>query len=323
MRPIAVRIKQNRHFGVIGDMAKILITGAGGLIGTRLQQILLERGHEIHTIGRSLHSSIGPGIRAYTWDLSAQQMDPAALEGVDGIIHLAGAGVADERWTRARKKEIMDSRVDSTRLLLQTLAKYPHEVRTIVSASAVGYYGDAGDEVMTEKHPAADTFLAEVTASWEREVRRFESEGVRHVCCRIGIVLAPHGGALPELTKTLAVGVASYFDKTPLYYPWIHLDDVCGIMIHALEHTQLRGSYNTTAPDPVPIKDLMKAIVRAKKSKAILMPVPAFGIRLLLGEMAEMVLSSQRCSASKIMQAGYSFHYPDLDGALRDIYPGK
>ena len=263
---------------------------------------------------------MNPKVQSFIWDIDNQKMDAEALRGVDTIIHLAGAGVADSRWTAARKKEILDSRIDATKLLYKTLKNHPHQVKTIVSASAVGYYGDCGDALVTEDHPVADTFLAEVTAKWEAEVRQFEKLSIRHVCCRIGIVLAKHGGALPELTKTLPIGVAGYFSHSPLYYPWIHIDDVCGIMIHGLENPQVRGSYNTSAPGPVPIRELMKAILATQKTKAILTPVPDFVLKIALGEMADMLLSSQNCSNKKIMKTGYQFYFPKLEKALENIY---
>jgi uncharacterized protein (TIGR01777 family) len=298
----------------------ILITGANGLIGSRLQEMLLKKGCDVHTVGRSMPAKKNKKVKPFIWDVPGQKMDVAAIDGVDAIIHLAGAGVADSRWTTARKKEIMDSRVDSTRLLYNTLKNTNHQVKTIVSASAVGYYGDCGDEILTEEHSAADTFLAEVTRRWEEEVSQFENIGIRHVCCRIGIVLAKNGGALPELVKTLPLGIAGYFAKTPLYYPWIHIDDVCGIMIHSLENNKVHGSYNTTAPGPVEIKNLMKAILEVKWSKAILTPVPAFALKLALGEMADMLFSSQNCSDDKIIKTGYEFYFPELKEALEDIY---
>lgn len=302
-------------------MSKILITGADGLIGTRLQHLLLQKGHSVHTIGRARPGRKKAGH--YTWDIGRQAMDTAALEGVDAIIHLAGAGVADQRWTEARKKEIYDSRIDSTRLLYATLSAVPHQVRVVVSASAVGYYGDRGADILRENEPAGDSFLARVVADWEQEVARVEELGIRHVCCRIGIVLAREGGALPELVRTLPLGIAGYFAKDDLYYPWVHIDDVCGIMIHALETDAMRGSYNTTAPHPVLIKDLMREIVSVRKSHAILMPIPPLALRIALGEMAEVVLQSQRCSDGKIIQAGYRFRYLQLRGALEAIYKDK
>lgn len=299
-------------------MSKILITGADGLIGTRLQELLRQQGHAIHTIGRARPGRKKAGH--YTWDIAQQIMDPAALDGVDAIIHLAGAGVADQRWTEARKKEIYDSRIDSTRLLYQTLAQVAHQVQVVVSASAVGYYGDRGADILRENEPAGDSFLARVVADWERGVARVEELGIRHVCCRIGIVLAKDGGALPELVKTMPLGVAGYFAKPDLYYPWIHIDDVCGIMIHALETCSMRGSYNTCAPHPVLIKDLMKTIVSVRQSHAILVPVPPLALKVALGEMSDMVLQSQRCSDGKIVQAGYRFRYLEVRSALKTIY---
>jgi hypothetical protein len=280
--------------------------------------MLLSRGYEVQSIGRAAKDN---SVNSFVWDVAAQQMDARALDGVDAIIHLAGAGVADQRWTTARKKEILNSRIDSTRLLYNTLTTRTHQVKTIISASAVGYYGDCGDEILREDHSPAHTFLAEVTDRWEKEVARFQQEGIRHVCCRIGIVLAEHGGALPELVKTLPLGIAGYFAKAPLYYPWVHIDDVCGIMIHALENQNVHGSYNATAPHPVSIKDLMRALLMARKSKAILTPIPGFALRLALGEMSEMLLSSQNCSSEKIIRAGYKFKFPGLQRALADIYP--
>jgi len=283
--------------------------------------MLLDQGYNIHTLGRNLSPSRDNRTKAFTWDVINQQIDEKSLDGVDAIIHLAGAGVADKSWTAARKKEIMDSRIEATKLLYNTLAHRSHQVRTIISASAVGYYGDCGDEIVTEKHSPADTFLAKVTQRWEEEVSKMDILGIRHVCCRIGIVLSRHGGALPELVKTMPFDIAGYFSKSPLYYPWIHINDVCGIMIHAMENETMRGSYNTTGPDPVTIKDLMKGIIAARKSNAILTPVPSFALKLALGEMADMLLSSQRCSNEKIINSGYKFYFPTLEKALSDIYP--
>lgn len=301
-------------------MGKILITGGSGLIGARLQELLLAKGHEINIIGRKARPSRDPRIAHFMWDVGDQKMDPTALKGVDTVIHLAGAGVADSRWTASRKKEIMDSRIDSTRLIYNTLASTSHQVKAIVSASAVGYYGDCGAEMLTEDHAPGSSFLAEVTKAWEAEVSRIETLGIRHVCCRIGIVLSAHGGALPELEKTIPAGIAGYFAVDDLYYSWIHIDDVCGIMIHAAGNDKLKGSYNTCGSDPDLIKDLMKTIVRAKKSKAILVPIPPFAIKLALGQMSEAVLHSQRCSNKKILATGYKFAFPTLQAALDDIY---
>ena len=200
------------------------------------------------------------------------------------------------------------------------MKKNKHEVKTFISASAVGYYGDCEDEIVTEEKKAGEGFLAEVCKQWEQSAKQFSKIGIREVRCRIGIVLAKNGGALPELTKTIPFGVASYFSKTNLYYPWVHLDDVCGIMIHALENEIVTGAYNTTSPSPLLMKDLMKEILVAKKSKAILVPAPPVAIKLALGEMSEMLLGSQRCSAGKILESGYQFKFGEIGKALENIF---
>lgn len=297
-------------------MGKILITGASGLVGSRLKQLLEVEGHAVHTLGRAKTGVAG----SFTWNPAKGTMDEKALEGVTAIIHLAGAGVAEKRWTDERKKEILDSRVQSTAVLFKYLKKFPNTVNTLVSASAVGYYGDCGATIVTEEHALGEGFLADVCQQWEDGVTKFESLGIRTVRCRIGIVLAKDGGALPELARTIPTGIAGYFAKPDLYYPWIHLDDVCGIMIHAVKTQSVHGAYNTTAPKPLLIKELLQHIVKAKRSHAILAPVPPFALKLALGEMSSMLLNSQRCSADKIVKAGYRFRFADIDKALRDIY---
>lgn len=300
-------------------MKTVLITGASGLVGSRLKPQLEAAGYRVHTLGRS--KSKEPG--SFSWNPAKGRMDSKALEGVTAIIHLAGAGVAEKRWTSERKKEILNSRVQSTAVLYKYLQKDNHTVTTIISASAVGYYGDCGNETVKEDHAAGNSFLADVCRQWEEGVSQFEQLGIRTVKCRIGIVLAAEGGALPELTRTLPVGIAGYFAKNNLYYPWIHIDDVCGILLHALQNKTISGAYNTTAPKPLLIKELMQHIVKARNSSAILAPVPPLAIKIALGEMSDMLLQSQRCSADKIVKAGYRFSFADIDKALKDIYTTK
>ncbi len=316
-------------------MKKVLITGASGLVGRRLTELLLGKGYAVNVLGReqnakgkeqtangneqNANSQMPPAAAYYTWNVDKGKIEPEALEGVSAIIHLAGAGVAEKRWSDERKKEIIDSRVKSAQLLFNYLKKNKHQVKTFISAAAVGYYADCGEEVVTEEHAAGEGFLSEVCQKWEAAAVKFTQLNIREVRCRIGIVLANEGGALPELTKTFALGVAGYFARAPLYYPWIHIDDVCGIMIHALENEPMHGAYNTTAPAPLPMKSLMQEIVKAKKAKAAVVPVPPFAIKLAMGEMSEMLLSSQRCSAAKIMESGYRFKYAEIGKALKAV----
>lgn len=300
---------------------KILITGASGMVGTRLTELLLKKGYEVNTLGRQTTDDRPQknAVAQFAWNIDKEIIDAKAFEGVSAIIHLAGAGVADKRWSDERKKEIIDSRVKGAKLIFDFLKKNKHEVKTFISASAVGYYGDCEDEIVTEERKAGEGFLAEVCKQWEQSAKQFSKLGIREVRCRIGIVLSKTGGALPELTKTIPLGVASYFGKSNLYYPWVHIDDVCGIMIHALENESVNGAYNATAPLPLPMKDLMKEILLAKKSKSVLVPAPPFAIKLALGEMSEMLLSSQRCSAGKILESGYKFRFAKIEDALKNI----
>lgn len=302
-------------------MPKVLITGASGLVGSRLTELLLKKGYEVNTLGRP-KQGIKPkaGVQHYNWDVTAGQLDAGALEGVTAIVHLAGAGIADKRWTEGRKKEIVDSRVKSAKLIFDHLKKNKGQVQSFISASAVGYYGDCGEEVVNEEHAPGSDFLAEVCEKWEAAAKRFATLNIREVRCRFGIVLSEKGGALPQLIQTLPVGVASYFAKENLYYPWIHLDDVCGILIHAIENEAVSGAYNTTAPQPLLMKDLMSEIVAAKQSKALLVPAPPLAIKLAMGEMSAMLLSSQRCTAAKITNSGYKFRFGPIQKALKDIF---
>lgn len=297
---------------------KILITGASGLVGKRLTELMLEQGFELNTLGRKPQRN-QKRVKHFLWNVEKQTIDENAFEGVKAIVHLAGAGVADERWTATRKKEILESRVNSTRLLFQTLSKIQHSVECIVSASAVGFYGDAGAKILKEDAKPAKTFLADVCVQWEQAVMDFSKLNIREVRLRIGIVLAKNGGALPELSKTIPLGIAGYFSKHPLFYPWIHIDDVCGIFIHAIKNNNVSSAYNTTAPQPLELKDLMSAIVKGMGRKALLVPAPPFALKLAMGEMAEMLLSSQNCSAEKVIQSGYRFKFTDAVEAVKSL----
>lgn len=301
-------------------MEKILVTGASGLIGNRLTQLLKEEGYKVIHLGRGAKDGADPDIPQYKWDIEKGQMDESAFEGVTSIIHLAGAGVAEKKWTDERKREIIDSRVQSAKLLHRFLQKGQHRVNAFISAAAVGYYGDCGDDIITEEHPKGEGFLSDVCEKWEDAAIEIGKLGIREVSCRIGVVLAKDGGALPELVKTVPIGIAPYFAKENLYYPWVHIDDVCGIMIHAVKTKSMNGAYNTTGPKPVLMKELMQDILKARESNALLVPTPPFAIKLALGEMSEMVLNSQRCSDKKVLETGYKFKYPTALKALQQIY---
>jgi uncharacterized protein (TIGR01777 family) len=301
-------------------MAKILITGGTGLVGTRLTQLLLAKGHTVVYLGRKGKEKPKAKVEIYHWNVEKGEIDPTAFTGVDAVVHLAGAGIADKRWTDERKKEILDSRIKSAALLHKTLSTIKHSIKTFASATAVGYYGDCGTEQITETLAPGSDFLAAVCKKWEAAADKFESLNLRVTKIRIGFVMAKEGGALPQLAMPLNFGTAPYFSKKPLIYPWVHIDDVCGIFLHALENEGIRGVYNAVGNKPTELKDLMIAIKKAKKSHAVLLPTPPFAIRLALGEMAELLLGSQNCSNEKVKKAGYKFKFNSLEEALADIY---
>jgi uncharacterized protein (TIGR01777 family) len=298
-------------------MNQVLITGASGLIGSRLTEILLQRGVCVAHLGRTKRTG---KIPSFVWDVTKQTIDEEALRGTDVIIHLAGAGVADKRWTPERKKEILDSRLQSTRLLHQSLTKTSHQVKVVVAASAIGYYGfGLSDQELTETAPPAQDFLAEVTTQWERAVDEIESLGIRVVKIRIGIVLSNRGGALVEMAKPVRFWVGAPLGTGSQQVSWIHIDDLCEMFLKAATDHTMSGAFNGVAPHPVNNRVLTQAIASALKKPLWLPPVPPFVLKWLVGEMADMVINGSKVSAAKILSVGFEFKFPTIDEALRDL----
>jgi uncharacterized protein len=296
---------------------KILITGASGLVGSRLTQLLLQKGHQVSHLGRS--KKVG-SVPSFVWDVGKKSIDLQALDSVDTIIHLAGAGVADKRWTAQRKKEILESRILSTQLLFETLKNQNHSVKTLVGASAIGYYGfSLNDEVFTEESKVGEGFLSSVTKQWEEETDRIAALGVRLVKLRIGIVLSAKGGALAEMAKPIRLGVGAPLGTGKQYLSWIHIDDLCAMFSKAVEDPSMQGVYNGVGTNWVTNAELTKAIARLLKKPLWLPPIPSFMMKLILGEMADMVLSGSKVSSGKIRQTGFPFKYEELDEALRNL----
>lgn len=295
-----------------------LITGGTGLVGTRLTEILKEQGHSVRYLSRS--SGTKNGIKAYAWDIEKQTMDQAALDGVDAIIHLAGAGVADKSWTKERKKEILDSRTKSTQLLRETLKSIDHKVKAFISASAIGYYGwDAGGVWKKEESRFGDDFLATVTKAWEEEVDHIEGLGIRVAKLRIGIVFSEKGGALYEIAKPIKFGVGAPLGAGDQYMSWIHIDDLSNMFIYACENEQVSGVYNAVGPNPATNKEITKSTAKVLGKPCFLPNVPGFVLKIMLGKRAAMVLGGSRVSPEKIMEAGFKFEYPELDAGLRNL----
>ncbi|MEQ8362306.1 MAG: TIGR01777 family oxidoreductase [Cyclobacteriaceae bacterium] len=296
----------------------VLITGASGLVGTRLTSLLKQKDYQVSHLSRS--SSKGP-IPTFVWDVQAGSIEDGAMNEVDTIVHLAGAGIADKRWSDSRKQEILESRTKSSELLYQTLKQSEHNVKTFVSASAIGIYGDAGPEkIFAEEDQPADDFLADVVKQWEHSVTQLESLGIRVVKIRIGILLSEKGGALAEMIKPIKWGVGSPLGSGKQLMSWIHIDDACQIFIKAIEDKSMQGVYNAVAPTPTTNQGMTVAIAKALGKPLWAPNVPGFVLKLILGEMSDLVLKGSHVSAKKIQSTGFDFEHPDLDRALEDLF---
>ncbi|MBV9663880.1 MAG: TIGR01777 family oxidoreductase [Actinobacteria bacterium] len=293
---------------------KVLVTGSHGLIGSALIPVLQQNGH---TVTRLVRSSPGPGEAR--WDPEGGTIDRSALEGVDAVVHLAGVGIGDHRWTEEHKRAVLDSRVKGTRLLSETLATLDTKP-VLVSGSAVGYYGNRGDEQLTETSAPGNDFLAEICTQWEAATGAAEAAGVRVVHLRTGIVLAKEGGALKQMLTPFKLGIGGRLGSGRQWFSWIHIDDEIRAIVHALTNDSVRGAMNAVAPNPATNADFTKALGHALHRPTV-MPVPAFGLRVLFGrQMADaMLLSGQRVVPAVLQQTGYAFARPDLDAALASV----
>jgi uncharacterized protein (TIGR01777 family) len=302
-------------------MKTVLITGGTGLIGSRLSQLLKSRGYRVTHLSR--RRNIDAPFPAYKWDIKKGEIEAEALTQADYIITLAGAGIADSRWTAARKKLIIDSRVNGIRLIKEKLQALNYLPKAIIGATAIGYYGDSGQELIDENSPSGDDFLAESVKAWEAAYDDLATLNVRLPRIRVGIVLSTQGGALQKMLPTYKVGFGTYFGDGRQIYSWTHLDDICNIFIHAIENEEMTETYNGVAPNPVSNKHLMESIAVAKNMNEVVFPAPAFAIKFALGEMAAVVLSGSNVSSKKIESTGYSFEYKDVVPALRDLLQRK
>jgi uncharacterized protein (TIGR01777 family) len=295
----------------------VLITGASGLIGQRLTELLLQKGCRVSHLGRSIRRG---KIPSFVWDPDAGTIDNNAFNGIDTVIHLAGAGIADKRWSHARKKEILDSRLRSTALLVKSLKATHSSVKTVIAASAIGYYGFGNsDTVLNEESLPGSDFLSSVVVKWEQETDRIDSPGIRLVKIRIGIVLSERGGALKEIVRPVRWGVGASLGTGKQLVSWIHLDDLCEMFMMAIQQEQIAGVYNATAPNPVTNQNLTESIASVLGRRILLPNVPSFALHLLIGEMADLVLFGSWVSSKKIEQKGFKFRFPVLNGALRNL----
>ena len=301
----------------------ILVSGSTGFVGTAITETLGRQGHAIVRLVRPASRQIGAGgARAETvaWDPAAGRFDADAAEGADALIHLAGASIADGRWNASRKKLLRTSRVDATRQLFGVLGKLQRPPRVVVAASAIGYYGNRGDETLTETSAPGSDFLAGLCREWEAETARASEFGARVVNLRFGIVLAAHGGALPRMALPFKLGAGGRLGDGRQWMSWVALPEVVGIVQFALENPGLAGPVNVATPNPVQNKDFTRMLAKTLRRPA-LFPAPAFALRLALGEMADaLLLVSQKVLPSRLAESGYRFQQPDLGEALAQIF---
>jgi len=295
---------------------KVVVTGATGLIGSKVVARLKQRGDDVTVLSRSPEKATERlGVRAEGWDPLAGSAPTEALAGCDAVAHLAGEPVA-QRWTAEAKEAIRASRVTGARNLVAGLQAAKPRPRVLVSASAVGYYGSRGDEVLPESAAPGDDFLAGVCVEWEREAAAARELGMRVVCVRTGVALDASGGALAKMLPPFRFGAGGPVAGGNQYMPWISVDDVVGMYLAALDGDAWDGPVNACAPDPVTNREFSKALGRALHRPAVA-PVPGIAVRLLFGEMAEIVTGGQRAVPERAQQLGYTFAHPDLDEALR------
>jgi len=297
-----------------------LVTGATGFVGKHLlaqlhRPAVLSR--DVLKAERVLSSF---GVRAFSWDAENEPPCPDAFEGVEVVFHLAGEPVTRGRWTPAKKDRLRESRVNGTRHLVQTLLGLEPKPRALISASAVGYYGDRGDESLDEDAEPGEGFLSEICVAWEEESRKATDAGIRVVNPRIGLVLGKDGGALAKMLTPFKLGLGSPLGHGRQWMPWIHIDDLIGVMLYAARCDELSGPCNATAPNPVTNRDFTKALGRALRRPTVFPSVPGFVLRAAMGEFASVLLGSQKAVPQAIQAAGYEFVHPKLDEALQKIF---
>jgi len=297
----------------------VLISGGSGLVGEAITKILLQKKYKVRHLSRSA-TSRPDGVQVFAWDPDKGSIDEAAFKDLDYIVNLAGANIA-KRWTPEHKSEILRSRVDGTRLLFNTTEKLGTPLKAFISASAVGYYPNSFKKTFTEEDAPGSDFLSLVCQKWEQEAMNFEQLDIKTLRLRIGIVLSTEGGALPQMALPIKFGAGAPLASGKQWMPWIHIDDLAGQFVHCIESpTMESGVYNAVGPKSVTNKELTSLIAKTLNRPLIIPTVPAFALKLMLGEMSETVLASNRCSSDKIEETGFKYKFILLEAALQDLY---
>lgn len=307
-------------------MAVVMITGGTGLVGTALSELLVNKGYQVIILTRNPQKYQPTNSISYAgWDTEQQQYSPDIIGRADYIINLAGAGVVEKRWTETRKEEIVTSRTASCDLLVAALQAVPNKVKAVVSASAIGWYGpdkknSPNKKPFTEEAPADTSFLGDTCLRWEQSIQPVEQLGKRLVILRLGIVLSNRGGALPEFKKPVQFGVAGILGNGKQVLSWIHINDLCRMFLYAIEHAEMSGVYNAVAPETVTNKQLTLQLAEKLKGRFFIpMYVPAFALKVLMGEMSIEVLKSATVSSNKVRKAGFNFSYANMESALAEL----
>lgn len=292
---------------------RIAITGSAGLVGKRITTELQAAGHQVVKLVRRVRNNADE----FSWNPETEKIDAKAFEGTDAVIHLAGENIAAKRWNSEQKMKIKRSRVDGTRLIASTLATLKNPPRALVSASAIGYYGDRGDEILTEESKSGDGFLAAVCRDWEDAARNADHKGLRVVFARLGVVLSKEGGALKMMLPPFLMGAGGPLGDGKQYMSWIDLDDAAKAFIHLATASDVSGPVNVVAPNPETNAEFTKTLAKVIHRPAFF-PVPTIGVKVLFGEMGqELLLASNRVSGAKLVNSGFKFDYPDLESALK------
>jgi uncharacterized protein (TIGR01777 family) len=292
---------------------RILIGGGSGLIGSRLTELLTQKGYQVRHLGRTPKEG---AIRTFAWDANKQTIDERAFEGVTTVINLAGANVSGKRWTKAYKKELVDSRIVSTKLIVDFLNNKPNDVTNFISGSAIGFYGFGDDSTWFRETdlPATD-FMARLVSDWENEASKVSNKKIKTAFVRTGIAFSGKGGALQEMARPIKLFAGAPLGPGKQMVSWVHIDDLCRMFIHILEN-DLSGPYNGVAPEPASNEAITKSIAKALHKPLWLPNIPGFVLKIILGEMADAVLNGSMVSADKIRSAGFEFRYPTLEEAL-------
>jgi len=301
---------------------QILIAGGSGLIGKRIIEFLDKSKYDIRLLSRSKRDF--DGVKSYQWDLKKAQIDLEAVKAVDYCINLTGAGIADKRWSKQRKELIISSRVDSNKLLSEAFEQTGTKGKAYVSASAIGIYGDRNNEILREDATAGtEGFLAECTKAWEDSIEMMVPYFERTSIIRVGLVLSTKGGALEKMLMPAKMGSAAYFGHGNQYFSWIHIDDIARVFTTAMKDQAMKGVYNGVANQSMPVKQFVEAIKAALSNWSLVHSVPQFVLKLMLGEMTEMLMNSTRVEPQRLLKHGFEFEFTDAEQAIRDLIQRK